>query len=174
MSNLAPRPPRLPKDWDKRWLLMARFFAGMSKDPSTKVGAVAVRDRHVLVAAYNGLPRHVSDTPARLNTREVRLAMTCHAEINLVSQASLHGQCLRGATVYVWPLMVCSHCAGTLIQTDVSRVVIPDIQMPQRWQASFSHAQEMFDEAGIPVIRIDPHEPDTTSQDFANAQPSPL
>ena len=54
MSSL--RPPRSPKSWDQRFLYAARRFASWSKDPSTKVGAVAVRDRRILVEGYNGLP----------------------------------------------------------------------------------------------------------------------
>ena len=38
---------------------MARMVAAWSKDPSTKVGAVAVRDRRPLVSGYNGLPTGV-------------------------------------------------------------------------------------------------------------------
>ena len=42
--------------WDKRFLEMAKLVASWSKDPSTQVGAVAVRNRTVIAQGYNGLP----------------------------------------------------------------------------------------------------------------------
>ena len=81
---------------------MARNVASWSKDPSTKVGAVAVRDRRMLVSGFNGLPTGVLDTDARLKDRDQRLKLTTHAEANCVAFAARAGICLNGATVYVW------------------------------------------------------------------------
>ena len=106
------KAPRTPKNWDQRFLHAARMFAGWSKDPSTKVGAVAVRDRRILVQGYNGLPSGITDSDSRLKNRDTRLAMTVHAEMNCVSFAARNGVCLAGATMYVWPLMTCSQCAA--------------------------------------------------------------
>ena len=47
--------------WDKRFLEMAKLVASWSKDPSTQVGAVAVRNRTVIAQGYNGFPRGVDD-----------------------------------------------------------------------------------------------------------------
>ena len=41
--------------WDKRFLEMAKLVASWSKDPSTQVGAVAVRNRTVIAQGYNCL-----------------------------------------------------------------------------------------------------------------------
>jgi dCMP deaminase len=133
---------------------LARQIAGFSKDPSTKVGAVAVRERRILATGYNGLPQHVADSPERLDRREVRLAMTVHAEANLIAHAARHGACLAGSSIYIWPLMACAQCAAQLIQVDCSRVVIPDYIEPVRWSDSFSFARQMFTEAGVTVDRI--------------------
>lgn len=148
------RPPRAPANWDQRFLALARVVAGWSRDPSTKVGAVAVRDRRVLGLAYNGLPVHVGDDPERLANRELRLSMTVHAEANVIAFASRHGVCLAGATVYVWPLMTCSQCAAQLIQAGINKVVVPNVVEPQRWQDSFAAAKQMLAEAGVAVARI--------------------
>lgn len=159
MGAHIPRAPRQPLDWDQRFLGLARHVAGFSKDPSTKVGAVAVRDRRILATGYNGLPQHVADTNERLSNREVRLAMTVHAEANLIAHAARHGVCLAGSAIYIWPLMACAQCAAQLIQTDCSRIVIPDYLEPLRWADSFSFARQMFTEAGISVDRLDLHGP---------------
>ena len=148
------RAPKAPKHWDQRFLVIASHFAGWSKDPSTKVGAVAVRNRRILAQGYNGLPAGVTDTDARLKNRDTRLEMTVHAEMNCVAYAAQNGVSLLGATMYVWPLMTCSRCASMLIQAGINKVVVPDYVEPQRWQDSFDLARSMFIEAGVSVERI--------------------
>jgi dCMP deaminase len=148
------RPPKPPRAWDQRFLQLARLIAGWSKDPSTKVGAVAVRERRILASGYNGLPVHVGDDPTRLDNRDLRLAMTVHAEANVIAYAARHGVCLNGAIVYVFPLMTCSQCAAQLIQAGVNRIVVPNFVEPLRWQESFDRARDMFIEAGVAVARI--------------------
>ena len=152
MDNL--RAPKAPTHWDQRFLVIASHFAGWSKDPSTKVGAVAVRSRRILAQGYNGLPAGVSDTESRLMDRTTRLAMTVHAEANCICHAAQNGVSLIGATMYVWPLMTCSNCASMLIQSGIIKVVVPNFVEPQRWQDSFDLARTMFIEAGVSVDRI--------------------
>lgn len=148
------RAPKVPRHWDQRFLALARTIAGFSKDPSTKVGAIAVRDRRVLATGYNGFPAHVGDELERLKNRDIRLMMTVHAEANIIAFAARHGACLAGSAVYVWPLMTCHQCAAQLIQAGVIKVVVPDFVEPQRWQDSFAAAKQMFGEAGVAVLRI--------------------
>lgn len=152
--STSMKPPRVPRNWDARFLRLAREVASWSKDPSTSVGAVAVREKRVLATGYNGLPQHVQDTQARLQDRDTRLAMTVHAEANLIAYAARHGVCLAGSTIYVWPLMSCSNCAAVLIQAGASRVVVPDYIEPMRWQESFDRSRAMFAEAGVAVVKI--------------------
>ncbi len=152
MDNL--RPPKAPKHWDQRFLYAAQLVASWSKDPSTKVGAIAVRDRRMLAQGFNGLPVGITDSDTRLNDRDTRLQMTIHAEMNCVAFAARNGVCLAGATMYIWPLMTCSNCAAVLIQADITKIVVPDFVEPIRWQESFDTAREMFIEAGVAVHRI--------------------
>ena len=98
-SLRAIRYPKVPRDWDQRFLYLAASVAAWSKDPSTKVGAVAVRQRRVLATGYNGLPAGMLDSKERLLNREIRLALTIHAELNLVTFAARHGICLDGSTL---------------------------------------------------------------------------
>ena len=51
----------LSNKWDIRFLEMAKLVASWSKDPSTQVGAVAVRNRTVIAQGYNGFPRGCDD-----------------------------------------------------------------------------------------------------------------
>jgi dCMP deaminase len=164
--------PTVPSNWDQRMLHMARQVAAWSKDPSTKVGAVAVRDRRILATGFNGLPSGVHDEETRLRNRELKLAMFVHAETNLVAFAARSGACLAGSTVYIWPLPACSQCAAVLIQADVARVVVPDFPEPLRWVESFQLGRIMFSEAGVRFERMpmtgpvghELHEPDYAEQ----------
>jgi dCMP deaminase len=139
--------------WHHRFLAMAQLVSTWSKDPSTAVGAVAVRDRRVLATGFNGLPRGVADLSERLEDRAIKLLMTSHAETNVIGTAAHHGVSLNGATIYVtlWP---CSHCAAQLINAGVVQVVIPQQIAPERWAQSFSIAQTMFNEANVELLQL--------------------
>ena len=43
--------------WHRRFLRLAAEIAEFSKDPSTKVGCILVRDRRIISTGYNGFPR---------------------------------------------------------------------------------------------------------------------
>lgn len=140
--------------WDKRFLDLAKHISEWSKDPSTQVGAVAVRDRRILATGYNGFPRGVADLPGRLLDRKEKLLRTVHAEANIVSQCARYGISLEQATVYIWPFLPCASCCTLLIQTGIRRIVTPDTPIPDRWQESFSASLEMLREAGIDLVIV--------------------
>ena len=149
-----------PKDWDRRFLQLAELVASWSKDSSTKVGAVAVRDRRILASGYNGLPTGVVDSQFRLEDRDTKLLFTQHAEANCISFAARTGVSLLGSTIYVWPMPPCAHCAASIIQAGIGRVVVYEVVVPQRWQQSFDAAADMFSEAGVALLRL-PESADT-------------
>lgn len=131
--------------WGARFLALAEEVASWSKDPSTKVGAVAIgTGRVVLETGYNGLPRGVEDTHERMK-RPDKYLWTAHAEENLVAQAARTR--LLGAAVYVTHLC-CSGCARMLINAGVARVVCGPgrTSMPEE---QFAVARQMFAEAGV-------------------------
>jgi len=133
--------------WNDRFLALAGFVAGWSKDPSTKVGAVAVDEsRRVVETGYNGIPRGVSDLPDRME-RPAKYLWTSHAEENLVAHAARDR--LAGTTVYVTHFC-CARCARSIINAGVARVVVGagKTSMPQE---EFDVAAAMFAEAGIHV-----------------------
>ena len=137
-------------DWDGRFLGLAAHIAGWSKDPSTQVGCVIVGpDREVRSTGFNGLPRGIADTPERLEDRELKYPLICHAEENAIMHAARIGISLKGCTVYVtWP--PCTRCARSLIQAGVSELVYPaSAKVPERWAEDFTLASEMLAEAGV-------------------------
>jgi len=142
-------------DWDSRFLNLAKHISSWSKDPSTKVGSVAVRDRRILATGYNGFPQGIDDTLSRLNNRDEKLLRTVHAEANIVAQAACNAVSLRGSTIYIWPFLPCSSCCTLLIQAGVVRVVVPPTPIPERWADSFRMSVDLLHEADVRLTQLD-------------------
>tara|TARA_B100000686_G_scaffold353406_1_gene458896 strand:- start:1322 stop:1759 length:438 start_codon:yes stop_codon:yes gene_type:complete len=137
-------------DWDKRFLKLAKHISKWSKDPSTQVGCVVVGpDRELRSTGFNGLPRGIEDNDQRLNNREIKYPLICHAEENAIMHAARIGMSLKDCTAYVtWP--PCTRCARSLIQAGISTIVYPkDIEIPDRWMEDFNLSLNMLKEANI-------------------------
>ncbi len=137
-------------NWDKRFLKLAKHISEWSKDPSTKVRCVVVGpDRELRSTGFNGLPRGIEDNEERLNNREIKYPLICHAEENAIMHAARIGISLKGCTAYVtWP--PCTRCARSLIQAGVSTIVYPEnIEIPERWMDDFNLSLNMLKEAKI-------------------------
>lgn len=141
--------------WDQRFLKLAEHISGWSKDPSTKVGCVVVgEDREIRSTGFNGFPRGIADDAARLEDREQKYPLICHAEENAIMHAARIGLSLKGCTAYVtWP--PCTRCARSLIQAGVVEVVYPEeIEVPERWMADFDMSTNMMSEAGLNIRQV--------------------
>lgn len=146
--------------WHNHFLELALLNARMSKDPSTKVGAVIVGpDREVRSMGFNGLPRGVADTPERMNDRDTKLALVVHAEMNAILNAARVGVSVKGCTMYlaatdasglVWGGPPCTRCTVETIQSGISAIVShPFKSVPSRWKDDIERARGLLDEAGV-------------------------
>ena len=136
--------------WDERYLDLAAGIAGWSKDPSRKIGAVAVGSKgNVLAQGFNGFPRGISDSSDRYDDRTRKYELVVHAEMNVIYNASYNGVSLDESTLYVHGLPACSDCAKGIIQVGIKRVVMRDQEIPTLWQQSWTKTEEMFNEAGV-------------------------
>ena len=120
-------------DWNKRFLKLAKHISEWSKDPSTQVGCVVVGpDREIRSTGFNGLPRGIEDNDERLNNREIKYPLICHAEENAIMHAARIGISLKDCTAYVtWP--PCTRCARSLIQAGISTIIYPEnTEIPKR------------------------------------------
>jgi len=139
------------RKWDRRFLGLAKHVSEWSLDPSTQVGAVIVDpNKRVVSLGFNGLPRGVEDSSARLNIRGTKYNLVIHAEENALLFAR---QPLDGCSLYVWPMLPCSRCAAKIIQTGITRVVAaqPDPDTADRWQEDWVLAAGLYIEAGVQV-----------------------
>jgi dCMP deaminase len=132
--------------WDRRFLALAEHVAQWSKDPSTKVGAVIADEKNRVVSiGYNGFPRGVQDSPARLKNREMKYKFVVHGDLNAIMSAQ---RSVANCRIYVVPFMPCSTCAGAVIQAGISEVIAPKYENP-RWIEDLKVSKTMFKEAGI-------------------------
>ena len=139
----------------QEWALgMARHVAKLSKDPSTKVGAVIFDPkRRIVSAGYNGFARGVEDTEARLNDRDTKYRLVLHAEKNalLFATGSTHGCTL----VVTHPC--CAQCAALIIQAGVRYVMWPkpSQEFENRGHEDLLLTWQQFNEAGVIVTEIE-------------------
>jgi dCMP deaminase len=136
--------------WDKRYTELAKNVSTWSKDPSKRIGAVAIGHKgQVLSQGYNGFPRGVEDAPERYQYRQAKYALVVHAEMNAIYNACHNGVSLDGSTMYVSGLPVCSECAKGIVQVGVKRVVMQCDDIPPKWADSFITTKKIFEEAGV-------------------------
>jgi dCMP deaminase len=136
--------------WDKKYIDLASHVSTWSKDPSTKIGAVAVNPKgQVLATGYNGFPRGIADSEERLNDRKLKYKYIVHAEKNIIYNATYNGISLDGSTVYISGLPCCDQCALGLIQVGVTRVVMRGDPESPRWKESWEITKELFNEANV-------------------------
>jgi len=137
-------------DIDEYFLKIASVVAERSTCHRHHVGAVAVRDKHILSTGYNGAASGLKDClelgclrddmSVPSGTRH-EICRGIHAEQNVIIQATLHGVSLEGATIYVTHTP-CVLCAKMLVNAKIKRFVTFG-------QYADDVFRDLFKEAGI-------------------------
>ncbi len=118
-------------DIDEYFLKIASVVAERSTCRRHNIGAVAVRNKHILTTGYNGAPAGLKDCLELGCLRDEmkipsgerhEICRGIHAEQNVIIQAALHGVSLEGSTIY------CTHtpcvlCAKMLVNARIKRFV---------------------------------------------------
>lgn len=109
--------------WDKHWLEMAQLMSKMSKDPSTKVGAVLANKKRLLGTGYNGFPPQIHDNKIWLDDRATKYKLVVHAEMNAIIDAYKNGNqdLMYGASLYS-TLVPCGECARLIVAAGVTDI----------------------------------------------------
>jgi dCMP deaminase len=149
-------------DIDEYFLKIASVVAERSTCRRHHIGAVAVRDKHILATGYNGAAaglkdclelgclRDEMDIPS--GTRH-EICRGIHAEQNAIIQASLHGVSLEGATVYVTHTP-CILCAKMLVNARIKRFVTFGKYADDSFLELFSEARVKFEVRERPPAKI--------------------
>ncbi len=144
------KPTRLTID--EYFLKIASVVAERSTCRRHHVGAVAVKNKHILATGYNGAAAGLKDCLELGCLRDElgipsgqrqEICRGIHAEQNVIIQAGLHGVSLEGSTIY------CTHtpcvlCAKMLANARVKRFV-------SFGRYSDNSFIELFKESGIDI-----------------------
>jgi deoxycytidylate deaminase len=142
--NYLIRHKTLPS-WDEYFLDIAQMASSRSKDPSTKVGALIVKDKKIIATGYNGLPRQMDDTNPKFWERPEKYVLIIHAEMNAMLQTT--SEYARGSTLYT-TLFPCSDCAKTAAQYGIKEIVYMGDDNP-RFKDSFEKSKQILDNCGV-------------------------
>ena len=146
--------------WDEYFMDMAVLTAKRSTCLRRQVGAVIVKDKHIIATGYNGAPRGVPHCDEKggclrqqLNVpsgERHELCRALHAEQNASIQAATLGQSIEGGTIYVTN-QPCVICAKMIINAGISRIVVKEGYPDEL-------AVEILREAGLSIVMLEDQE----------------
>ncbi|MFZ7102115.1 MAG: deoxycytidylate deaminase [Peptococcaceae bacterium] len=138
--------------WDRYFMEITEVVAKRSTCLRRMVGAIIVKDKHILSSGYNGAPAqlaHCLETGCEREKMQVpsgerhELCRGLHAEQNAIIQAAVHGVQIKGGTLYC-TTFPCILCAKMLINAGIEKIV---------YQGSYPDqlSMEILQEANIEV-----------------------
>ena len=140
--------------WDEYFMGMAELTAERSTCLRRHVGAVIVKDKHIVATGYNGAPRglaHCEDQGGCLREKlgvpsgeRHELCRALHAEQNAIIQAATLGQSIEGASIYITH-QPCVICAKMIINAGIDKIVVKEGYPDEL-------SMELLEEAGKRVI----------------------
>ncbi len=140
--------------WDEYFMEMAELTAKRSTCLRRHVGAVIVKDKHIIATGYNGAPRglsHCADLGGCLREKlgvpsgeRHELCRALHAEQNAIIQAATLGQSIEGASIYITH-QPCVICAKMIINAGIDKIVVKEGYPDEL-------SMELLEEAGKRVI----------------------
>lgn len=135
--------------YDDNFKEMSQVVAKLSKDTSTKLGAIIVNSDNVIQSiGYNGLPRGVDDKNPERYERPLKYKWFEHAERNAIYNFAR--QYLKGSSIHLtW--IPCTDCARGIIQTGISTIIISETEVQERWREDFLQSLIMLKEAKVKV-----------------------
>ena len=141
-----PRP-----SWDEYFMEIATVVSKRSNCMRRSVGAVVMKDNHILSTGYNGTPRGVKNCfaggcPRCAGTTKsgahLEECLCTHAEQNAICQAAYYGNSIAGGTIYI-TISPCLTCAKLIINSGIKEVVYGGDY------AFIDKVKEMFKAAGV-------------------------
>lgn len=142
--------------WDQYFMSLAILISLRSKDPSSKVGAVLVRDNKIIGTGYNGFPTGSDESQfpwerdvegeGWLNTK---YPYVIHAEANALLNTVADS---KGCEIFV-TLHPCNECAKLMIQGGVKRVTY--LSDKHKGVDAFVAARKLLEVTGVEVRKMD-------------------
>ena len=143
--------------WDQYFMEMAELTAKRSTCLRRQVGAVIVKDRHIIATGYNGAPKgleHCGERKGGCLRQELgipsgekhELCRAVHAEQNAIIQAATLGQSIEDASIYITH-QPCVLCAKMIINAGINRIIMKEGDPDEL-------SVEMLKEAGLKIVML--------------------
>lgn len=143
--------------WHEYFMEITRVVARRSTCLRRQVGAIIVKERHILCTGYNGAPAglpHCLDAGCLREQLHIpsgerhELCRGLHAEQNAIIQAALHGVSISGGSFYITN-QPCVLCAKMICNAKITKVF---------FQGSYpdQFALDFFKDAGVQLVRLRP------------------
>src|SRR5512136_803084 len=141
--------------YDEYFMEMAHVVAKRSTCLRRQVGAILVKDKHILSTGYNGAPKglkHCAETGCLREDQNIpsgerhELCRGLHAEQNVIIQAAVFGTSIKGSTLYCTNTP-CVVCVKMLINAGVQEIIYAG-DYPDEL------AKRMLKESGLKIKRF--------------------
>lgn len=140
--------------WKEYFMQLAELTSRRSKDPSTQVGSVIVKDNKIVSIGYNGAPNGFSDDEFPWGREgdylETKYPYVCHSELNAISNYDGPKSNLKGSTLYV-TLFPCNECTKLIIQNGIKKVVYKENKYPDSDEVKAS--TYLLEKCGVEYIK---------------------
>jgi len=143
--------------WDEYFMGIAELTAKRSTCLRRNIGAVIVRDRHIIATGYNGAPRSIDHCAQRggclreelgiASGERHELCRALHAEQNAIIQAAAFGHSIEEATIYITHAP-CIICAKMIINAGIKKIIVKS-DYPDEF------ATEILGEAGLKIVTME-------------------
>lgn len=142
--------------WNDYFMQIAYLVRQRSTCLRRTVGAVIVRDKHIISTGYNGSPRRTQHClnlgclRKQLNIptgQNHELCRGSHAELNAIVQAAAHGISTEGSIIYSTS-EPCSFCTKALINAGIKAVYFVQLYEDKL-------ARQLREEAGILTVQLE-------------------
>lgn len=138
-----------------RFMCVAEALATMSKDTSTKVGALIFGPGYEIRSqGWNGAPRGSrADVDSRFKDRDEKLFWAAHAEMNAITNAARTGTPTEGSALLATHFP-CMRCAVSIVQAGIAEVICPEPEggFAERWAEDIRRTKELFYECSVRLV----------------------
>ncbi|MFC1696905.1 deaminase [Nanoarchaeota archaeon] len=148
---------------DEYFLKIAMVVAERSTCRRHNIGAVIVKNKHILTTGYNGAAAGIKDcleqgclkdTKGHGSGKGFQDCRAVHAEENAIVQAGKHNQNTEGATLYCTH-NPCNHCSKLIINAGIKRVVSFGDYADKTYVSLFDEAGVKFERMKMPSKNIE-------------------
>lgn len=141
--------------WEEYFLRIAKDVSTRSNCCRRKVGAVIVKENHIIATGYNGTPAGTTNcfdggcprcTGNHKTGEKLDECLCVHAEQNAICQAAKYGNAIDGGHIYI-TCSPCLTCLKFIINAGISRIVFGE------WYREFNELElRLIKEAGLVIV----------------------